>query len=98
MSIDLPGFAESERQEFGENPESEWILALKIVIATEISGNFVWAAHSFGAYLAMSYIFRMEKIEPLLKEPVYEYFEEIVNEYNPDQLKGIILLDAWKRE
>ena len=56
MSIDLPGFGDSERLVFGEDPISEWILALKIVISSEISGEYIWCAHSLGAYLMANFI------------------------------------------
>jgi len=98
MSIDLPGFGDSERLVFGEDPISEWILALKIVISSEISGNYVWGAHSLGAYLMMNCILREDKIKTLFEDPVNELFLDLVNEYDPNQLKGIILLDPWERE
>ena len=55
LLIDLPGFAESERIDFGdyENVEDVWLEALKSVLDVEIgNGNYWLAGHSFGAYLA----------------------------------------------
>ena len=54
LLIDLPGFGESERIEFSEEPESDWLAALKAVINLELSdGQEFWlGGHSFGAYLA----------------------------------------------
>ena len=53
LLIDLPGFAESERIDFGDEPEEVWADALKRVIDTEIGSENYWlAGHSFGAYLA----------------------------------------------
>ena len=54
LLIDLPGFGESERIEFSEEPESDWLAALKVVINLELSdGQEFWlGGHSFGAYLA----------------------------------------------
>ena len=55
LLIDLPGFAESERIDFGdyENVEEVWLEALKSVLDVEIgNGNYWLAGHSFGAYLA----------------------------------------------
>ena len=50
--IDLPGFAESERPEFSDEPESDWVKALKEVTNSELDSEFWLAGHSFGAYLA----------------------------------------------
>ena len=43
-------------------------------------------------------IVRSEKISTLLEEPENEHFQELIDEYNPKQLKGVIFLDPWERD
>ena len=40
MLIDLPGFAESDRPEFGSDPESDWIKSLQSVLRDELKHKF----------------------------------------------------------
>ena len=52
LLIDLPGFGESCRPKFSEDPEKDWKEALFEVFQLEIQGKFWLLGHSFGAYLA----------------------------------------------
>lgn len=52
LMIDLPGFAESDRPEFSDQPEEDWVKALAEVFDAEIDDKFWLAGHSFGGYLA----------------------------------------------
>jgi len=52
LMIDLPGFAESGRPKFSDEPERDWVGALKQVFDAEIKNDFWLAGHSFGCYLA----------------------------------------------
>ena len=52
LMIDIPGFGESDRPVFTDEPEKDWVAALKHVFKTEINGPFWLVGHSFGCYLA----------------------------------------------
>ena len=54
LLIDLPGFGESERIDFGDDDvEGVWLAALKSVLDAELGEGPYWlGGHSFGAYLA----------------------------------------------
>ena len=52
MLIDLPGFAESDRPEFGPNPEMDWLKSLQSVLSQEVKEKYWLAGHSFGGFLA----------------------------------------------
>lgn len=52
LMIDIPGFGESDRPQFSNEPEDDWVQALTEVFDAEIDGKFWLVGHSFGSYLS----------------------------------------------
>jgi len=52
LLIDLPGFGESERHTFGENPEEDFTAAIQDILKSEIPAECWLVGHSFGGYVA----------------------------------------------
>ena len=80
LSIDLPGFGESERLDL-DNPEEAWTMALRTIIEQEIDGNYIIISHSLGSYLVGSM---------LLRPP-----DSPVHRFSTGNLEALIFLDPW---